>query len=66
MNAPAGPPIWNRLPPRREIKKPPTIAVYNPRSGVAPDAIAMAIDSGSATMATVTPAATSARSCGNP
>jgi hypothetical protein len=27
MNAPAGPPIWNRLPPSAEIRKPPTMAV---------------------------------------
>ena len=27
MNAPAGPPIWNRLPPSAETRKPPTIAV---------------------------------------
>ena len=36
MKAPAGPPIWKRLPPSAEIRKPPTIAVYSPRSGVAP------------------------------
>ena len=27
MKAPAGPPIWNRLPPSAETTKPPTIAV---------------------------------------
>ena len=27
MNAPAGPPIWNRLPPSAETTNPPTIAV---------------------------------------
>ena len=27
MKAPAGPPTWNRLPPRAEITNPPTIAV---------------------------------------
>ena len=27
MKAPAGPPIWNREPPRAETRKPPTIAV---------------------------------------
>ena len=26
MKAPAGPPIWNRLPPSAETRKPPTIA----------------------------------------
>jgi hypothetical protein len=27
MKAPAGPPIWKRLPPSAETRKPPTIAV---------------------------------------
>jgi hypothetical protein len=27
MKAPAGPPTWKRLPPRAEMRKPPTIAV---------------------------------------
>ena len=27
MKAPAGPPIWNRLPPSADIRKPPTTAV---------------------------------------
>ena len=27
MNAPAGPPIWKRLPPSAETRKPPTIDV---------------------------------------
>jgi hypothetical protein len=27
MNAPAGPPIWKRLPPSADTRKPPTIAV---------------------------------------
>ena len=31
MNAPAGPPIWNRLPPSAEIRKPPMMAVKSPR-----------------------------------
>ena len=61
MKAPAGPPIWNRLPPRAEIRKPPTMAVYRPWSGDRPEPMAMAIDSGSATMATVRPAMASAR-----
>ncbi len=38
------------------------IDVYRPRSGGTPEAIASAIDSGSATIATVRPAKTSARS----
>jgi hypothetical protein len=41
--------------------KPPTTAVVRPRSGVAPEAIAIAIDNGSATMATVKPENASAR-----
>ena len=62
MKAPAGPPIWNRLPPSAETRNPPTIAVTSPMAGVTPEAMAMAIDSGSATMATVRPASASARS----
>ena len=62
MNAPAGPPIWNRDPPSAEIRKPPMIAVKRPRSGPTPEAMAIAIDSGSATIATVSPAKRSARS----
>jgi len=27
MKAPAGPPIWKRLPPKAETRKPPMIAV---------------------------------------
>ena len=63
MNAPAGPPIWKRLPPSAETMKPPMIAAYNPCAGEAPEAMAIAIDSGSATMATVSPASASARRC---
>jgi hypothetical protein len=59
MKAPAGPPIWCRLPPSRETRKPPTIAVKSPRSGVTPEAMAIAIDSGRATIATVSPASAS-------
>ena len=51
------------LPPIAEITKPPTIAVYRPCAGDAPDAMAMAIDKGNATMATVRPAMASARRC---
>ena len=36
-------------------------AVYNPRSGDTPEATAIAIDSGSATIATVSPASVSLR-----
>ena len=42
------------------------MAAKGPRSGVTPEAMAIAIDSGSATMATVSPARRSARSCGGP
>ena len=66
MKAPAGPPIWKRLPPSSDTMKPPTIAVYSPRSGETPEAIAMAIDSGSATIATVSPAMASARNWPSP
>ncbi len=66
MKAPAGPPIWKRLPPRTEISAPPTIAVNSPFSGDRPEPMAIAIDSGSATMATVSPAIASARSSGAP
>jgi len=37
------------------------MAVYSPCAGVAPEAMAMAMDSGRATMATVSPATASAR-----
>ena len=66
MKAPAGPPTWKRLPPSAEMRKPPTMAVNSPRSGVAPEAMAIAIESGSATMATVSPAMASARSAASP
>ncbi len=61
MNAAVGPPIWTREPPSAEIRKPATIAVWSPLSGVVPEAIAIAMASGSATTATVRPATTSAR-----
>lgn len=66
MNAPAGPPICARLPPRRDTIAPPMMAAYSPRSGPTPDATAIAMDSGRATTATVTPAPTSARKSGQP
>ena len=56
MNAPVGPPICTRLPPSREIRNPPTIAVIRPFAGLAPDAMAMAKLNGMATIATVMPA----------
>ena len=56
MKAPVGPAICTRLPPRNETSRPPTMAVYRPCSGRAPDAIAKAIDKGSATTPTMTPA----------
>ena len=40
VNAAAGPPIWKRLPPSAEIRKPPMAAVNSPRSGVTPEAMA--------------------------
>jgi hypothetical protein len=66
MNAPAGPPIWYRLPPSADTRKPPTIAATSPRSGDTPEAMAMAIDRGSATTATVSPARRSARNPRSP
>ena len=48
-NAPVGPPICVRDPPRAEMRKPATTAVYKPACGGTPDAIAKAIASGSAT-----------------
>ena len=56
-----GPPIWWRLPLSTETRKPPTIAVNRPRSGVTPEAMAIAMESGNATIATVNPAIASAR-----
>ena len=55
-NAPVGPPICTRLPPKTEIQKPATTAVKRPRSGLTPLAIANAIAKGRATMPTITPA----------
>ena len=62
-NAAVGPPICTRLPPKNEMKKPAIIAVYSPCSGPTPEAIASAIDSGSAMMATMIPAMISFISC---
>ena len=60
--APVGPPTCTRLPPSAEITSPAMIAVTSPLSGEAPLAMASAIDKGSATIATVSPARASARS----
>ena len=59
--APVGPPIWNREPPKIEIAAPAMIAVYSPRSGETPLAMANAMASGNATIPTITPASTSCR-----
>src|SRR5574343_48322 len=61
MKAPAGPPICTDQPPRAEIRKPATMAVTRPASGLTPEAIAKAMASGRATTPTVTPAPRSAR-----
>ena len=59
--APVGPPTWTREPPSAEIRNPATTAVTRPLSGEAPLAIPSAIASGSATIATVSPAIASLR-----
>ena len=61
MNAAVGPPICTFEPPKKEIRKPAMIAVCRPFSGVVPLAIASAIASGRAMIATVSPASASAR-----
>ena len=61
MNAAVGPPICTFEPPSAEIRKPATMAVCKPLSGVVPEAIASAMASGNATTATVKPAMASAR-----
>ena len=53
--AAVGPAIWTLLPPRAEIRKPATMAVYNPCSGDTPEARARAMDRGRAMMATMMP-----------
>ena len=61
MKAPAGPPIWKRLPPSsRNQEAADDRRCRGPVSGVAREPMAIAIDSGSATIATVRPAMTSA------
>ena len=56
MKAPVGPPICTLLPPSREIRKPATMAVMMPFSGVTPEAIPNAMARGRATMPTMMPA----------
>src|SRR5262249_15030517 len=54
--------IWTREPPSAEIRMPATTTVTSPSPGLAPEAIAIAMASGSATIATVRPATRSAAS----
>ena len=51
MKAPAGPPIWKRLPPSADTIAPPMIEVNSPFSGERPEPMAIAIESGKATIA---------------
>ena len=60
-NAAVGPVMFTLLPPKNEVTKPAIIAVKSPVSGLAPEAIASAIDSGSAIIATIMPATISER-----
>src|ERR1700722_15958009 len=57
-NAPVGPEIWARVPPNIDVRSAATMAVYNPCSGRAPEAMANAMASGKATMPTTKPATT--------
>ena len=59
-NAAVGPVMFTLLPPKSEVIKPAIIAVKSPLSGVAPEAIASAMERGNAIIATITPATTSA------
>jgi hypothetical protein len=61
--AAVGPEMLTRLPPRRDITKPAKTAVYKPRSGETPDAIARAMERGRAIIATIIPAMMSDTSC---
>lgn len=56
MKAPVGPPICTLLPPSSDTRKPATMAVMMPFSGVTPEAMPNAMASGSATMPTMMPA----------
>ena len=60
-NAAVGPVILTLLPPKRAATNPAIIAVKSPVSGVAPDAMASAIERGRAIIATIIPAITSDR-----
>ena len=57
--APVGPLTGKRLPLKNAMKKPATMDVYRPRSGVRPEAMAKARARGRATTPTVMPAETS-------
>ena len=59
--AAVGPVTWTRDPPSTAVKAPATIAVYRPCWGGTPEAMASAMESGSATSPTTRPAITSAR-----
>ncbi len=63
MNAPVGPEICTRVPPKSEVRTPATIEVYKPCSGRAPLAIAKAMAKGRATTPTMMPATTLLRMC---
>ena len=63
MNAPVGPDICTRVPPKIAVKRPATMAVYRPCSGRAPDAMAKAMPSGKATTPTTIPASKLLRIC---
>ena len=56
MNAPVGPPMRKFEPPKKLMRKPATMAVMSPCSGLTPLAIPKAIASGSAITPTITPA----------
>ena len=62
-NAAVGPEMFTRLPPMAAMINPATMAVYRPCSGPTPDAIASAMDSGSAMIATMMPATISEAIC---
>ena len=56
MKAPVGPPICTFVPPSSEMRKPATMAVMMPFSGVTPLAMPKAMARGNATMPTMMPA----------
>src|SRR5699024_6538639 len=66
IKAPVGPAICTRLPPNTETTSPAMIAVYNPCSGLTPEAIAKAMASGRATIPTRTPATRLRIQCARP